>query len=75
MPHDPTEAPAGYRAELKRWTPQTGNICKQCDWRTQCNDPATDLLAPGHRCMKDPVVANGTEYQRADKSSVLFKKL
>lgn len=57
MPIDTTEAPAGFRAEYKPRSESVGNICGQCDWRAACNDPATDLLAPGHRCMAVPVVA------------------
>lgn len=75
---DPTEAPTGYRAVRKpASTPTSGNICRQCDWRKQCNDPATDLLAPGHRCMAGGVIAarDGKTYQRRDGASVLFKQI
>lgn len=74
---DPNEAPSGYYAVPKPiWTDFTGNLCKKCDWRKACQDPATDLLVFGHRCMSAPVVASrdGKTYQRADKTSVLFKR-
>lgn len=74
---DPAEAPAGYYAVPKD-VAKVGdaNICRQCDWRKPCNDPSTDLLAPGHRCMSYPVVAirDGLTYQRRDKVSVVFKQ-
>lgn len=74
---DPTEAPAGYYA-IPKAVAKVGdeNICRQCDWRGPCNDPTTDLLAPGHRCMAVPVVAlrDGKTYQRNDGVGVVFKK-
>ena len=76
--HDVTEAPAGFFAVLKATAaPRDGsNICRACDWRSACQDPGTDLLAPGHRCMSGPVVAlrDGKTYQRLDRASVLFKR-
>jgi hypothetical protein len=79
MKHDPTEAPAGFYAVSKaQAAPRDGgNICRACDWRKECNDPATDLLAHGHRCMSYPVVAtrDGKTYQRKDQSSVVFKRI
>lgn len=78
-PHriNPAEAPAGYRAVLKATVSGDGNICGFCDWREACQDPSTDLLAPGHRCMSVPVVASrdGRTYARADGCSVVFKRL
>jgi hypothetical protein len=82
MPHemtlDPKEAPAGFYAVLKSEAkPSDGsNICRACDWRHECQNHETDLLAFGHRCMSDAVVAikDGKTYQRADGCSVLFKK-
>jgi len=74
---DPCEAPAGYYAVPKVGLPkELGNLCRQCDWRSTCQDPATDLLAPGHRCMSDAVVAtrDGKTYQRRDGCSVVFKR-
>ena len=74
---DPAEAPAGFYAIPKSAvaTPQLGNICRACDWRPACNDPATDLTAPGHRCMSFPVVTgDGRTVQRTDASSVVFKR-
>ena len=75
---DPTEAPEGYYAAWKPATiwGVTKNLCEQCDWRKTCQDPKTDLLAYGHRCMSYQVVAlrDGKTYQRRDKCSVLFKR-
>jgi hypothetical protein len=73
MKPNPNEAPAGYRAVLKG-SVNGRNICDGCDWRKACNDPATDLLAYGHRCMSVPVVAvrDGKTYQREDGASVMF---
>lgn len=74
---NPNEAPVGYRAEPKPRSEQVGNICSVCDWRKTCNDPTTDLLAYGHRCMSAPVVAfkDGKTYQREDGASVIFVKI
>ena len=65
---DVTEAPPGYYPILKAVAaPKDGsNICRVCDWRTTCQDPATDLLAYGHRCMS---------YSRQDGHGVVFKSL
>ena len=43
---DPDEAPAGFVAVLKSdvVTADLGNICRACDWRSDCNGFA-------HRCM------------------------
>lgn len=74
---DPTEAPAGYYAVPKAGvSPDGSNICRQCDWRPTCQDPATDFLAPGHRCMGYAIVAvrDGKTYQRNDQCSVVFKR-
>lgn len=73
---DPSEAPAGYMAVPKpAYSPETGNICRQCDWRKECQSHATDFTKRGHRCMSDAVVssATGETLQRADQSSVIFK--
>ena len=65
--HDPTEAPAGYRAVPKADMPHDqGNLCQFCDWRPTCQDPATDFTAPGHLCMA---------YQRRDGVGSVFKKV
>lgn len=78
---NPDEAPAGFYAVLKPASSATGpnsrNLCEQCEWRKQCNDPATDLLAYGHRCMSYAVAAtrDGQTYRRKDKCSVLFKRI
>lgn len=61
---NPNEAPAGYVASLKpAYRHEAGNICRQCDWRKTCQDPATDFNAPGHRCMS---------YSRQDGVGVIF---
>lgn len=73
---DPTEAPDGFYAVPKAYLRNRDqNICRQCDWRAQCNDPKTDLLAHGHRCMSNAVVSNldGKTYRRSDRCSVVFK--
>ena len=61
---NPNEAPSGYVASVKpAYRHETGNICRQCDWRKNCQDPATDFNAPGHRCMS---------YSRQDGVGVIF---
>jgi hypothetical protein len=73
---NPNEAPEGYYAVPKKSLDHdSGNLCRQCDWRTTCNDPHTDLLAYGHRCMGHAIIAlrDGKTYQREDKCSVVFK--
>lgn len=72
---DPSEAPAGFYAT--GWKSDKGNICRQCDWRPQCNDPKTDLLAPGHRCKAVGVTAfrDGKTYYRKDGCNVIFKRI
>lgn len=75
---DPTEAPAGFYAMPKAALPMNqGNLCRQCDWRPECNHPSTDLLAFGHRCMSNAVVAtrDGRTYRRNDRCSVVFKRI
>lgn len=74
---DTDEAPEGYYAVPKAsFNRRDGNICRECDWRATCNDPTTDLLAPGHRCMSYAIVAerDGQNYQRLDGCSVVFKR-
>jgi hypothetical protein len=74
---DPTEAPEGFYAmSLLSCRKDRGNLCRQCDWRKQCNDPATDLLAYGHRCKSVGVVAtrDGKHYRRNDRCAVVFKR-
>lgn len=70
----PDEAPQGFYAVPKINNGE--NICRQCDWREQCNDPTTDHLAYGHRCMSYAIVAfhDGKTYQRTDQCSVVFKR-
>lgn len=72
---DPDEAPLGFFAVLKAGqSPDGSNICRQCDWRRQCNDESTDLTLPGHRCMGVAVVTpDGRTIERKDGSSVVFK--
>lgn len=74
--HNPDEAPVGFYAFPKSMLPGDDNRCHYCDWRPQCNDPETDLLSPGHRCMSYPVIAyrDGKTYQRLDGVSVVFKR-
>lgn len=64
--HDPNLAPIGYSAVLKAEAkPKDGsNICRSCDWRTECQNKETDFTQMRHRCM--PLARN-------DGSSVLFK--
>lgn len=76
---DPTEAPAGYYAVPKAQAKPAddSNICGACDWRPKCQDPSTDMLTHGHRCMSYPIRADrdGKTYQRNDRASVVFKAL
>jgi hypothetical protein len=76
--HNPKEAPAGFYAVPKDQAKvDDSNICRQCDWRPQCNNPETDFLAQGHRCMAVHVVAfrDGKTYSRKDGCSVVFKRI
>ena len=72
------EAPIGFYAVLKAEvaTEKLGNICRACDWRPECNDPATDFSLPRHRCMSFPVVQTitGSVIERTDGCSVVFKR-
>lgn len=73
---DPTEAPAGFYAVPKSTLRHDGsNLCRQCDWRPTCQDPRTDFLAHGHRCMSTAIVGtrDGQTYRRNDRCSVAFK--
>ncbi len=75
---DPAEAPVGFFAVPKSTLLQgRGNLCRQCDWRPACQDPVTDMLAYGHRCMSTAVVArrDGKVYRRNDRCTVAFKRL
>jgi hypothetical protein len=71
------EAPSGFYAVPKDSLRTSDNICNHCDWRQQCGDEQTDLLAYGHRCMGYPIVAfrDGKTYQREDKCGVVFRRL
>lgn len=75
---NPKEAPEGYYAMPKpEYDHRTGNICKQCDWRPNCQNVKTDFVKYGHRCMANAVTSavDGKTYQREDKCSVIFKKV
>ncbi len=68
---DPNEAPDGFIAVLKSdvATESLGNICRACDWRSQCDGVA-------HRCMSYTVISriDGRELKRQDGCSVVFKR-
>ncbi len=65
---NPREAPSGYYAVLKQDFPQEENICRQCDYRSDC-----DGL---ERCMSYTVITiDGRELKRNDGCSVVFKRL
>lgn len=65
------EAPVGFAAVLKSdvVTASLGNICRACDWRSDCNGFE-------HRCMPYTVVSSrdGRELKRLDGCSVVFKR-
>ena len=68
---NPNEAPLGFVAVLKSdvVTADLGNICRACDWRSECNGLE-------YRCMAYTVVSNsdGRELKRLDGCSVVFKR-
>ena len=68
---DPNEAPEGFNAVLKSdvATDSLGNICRACDWRSDCNGFE-------HRCMPYTVISSkdGRELKRHDRCSVVFKR-
>lgn len=68
---DPNEAPEGFFAVLKSEvaTERLGNICRACDWRSDCNGFE-------HRCMPYTVISSrdGRELKRQDGCSVVFKR-
>ena len=68
---DPDEAPAGFVAVLKSdvVTADLGNICRACDWRSDCSGFE-------HRCMSYTVISSrdGRELKRRDGCSVVFKR-
>lgn len=75
---NPKEAPAGFYAVSKDSVPNnSGNICRYCDWRPECQKDTTDHHAWGHRCRAYPitVIDTGQIHARDDGCSVLFKKL
>lgn len=76
---DPAEAPVGYYAvlESKVASAKLGNICRACDCRATCQDPATDFTVHNHRCMGHTVIGatHGQELKRMDGCSVVFKRL
>lgn len=72
------EAPEGFYAVPKpASTPNSGNLCRQCDWRSTCQKPDTDFSLHNHRCMSTGVILRsaGQVVERKDKCSVLFKRL
>lgn len=75
---DSMEAPNGYTAVLKSNIKNNGkNLCSFCDWRSECQKDETDFSIPNHRCMPYSVISlkTGTEINRKDGCSVLFKKI
>ena len=68
---DPNEAPEGFVAVLKSdvVTDRLGNICRACDWRSECNGFE-------YRCMPYTVICSqdGRELKRQDGCSVVFKR-
>lgn len=73
------EAPIGFYAVLKSSvaTKKLGNICRACDWRSECQKPDTDFENPNHRCMSYPVrsFATGLVIKRNDGCGVVFKRI
>lgn len=67
---DKTEAPPGYYAVLKAdvVTPELGNICRACDWRSDCSG----FL---YRCMPHAIITKDNRIlKRNDGCSVVFKR-
>lgn len=68
---DPNEAPSGFVAILKSEvaTADLGNICRACEWRSECNGLE-------HRCMPYTVISriDRRELKRMDGCSVVFKR-
>jgi hypothetical protein len=68
---DPNEAPEGFIAVLKSdvVSDSLGNICRACDWRSDCNGFE-------HRCMSYTVLStqDRRELKRQDGCSVVFKR-
>ena len=68
---NPNEAPAGFAAVLKSEvaTAGLGNICRACDWRSECSGLE-------HRCVPYTVLSSsdGRELKRLDGCSVVFKR-
>lgn len=73
---DPKEAPDGYYAVPKERQTDGGNICRGCDWRTECQKPDTDFTMHNRRCMSYPIASaiDGREIKRNDECSVMFKR-
>ena len=73
---DPNEAPEGYVAVLKADArpKDGGNICRACDWRKTCQNPATNFGDHRNRCMDFAVSDGGRMLRRNDGCSVVFKK-
>lgn len=76
---NPSEAPIGFYAVLKSSvaTKRLGNVCRACDWRSECQKPDADFEKANHRCMSSPVrsFATGLVIQRNDGCGVVFKRL
>jgi hypothetical protein len=68
---DRNKAPDGFIAILKSdvATESLGNICRACDWRSECDGFA-------YRCMSYTVISakDGRELKRQDGCSVVFKR-
>lgn len=71
---DINEAPEGFYAVLK--VDKGYNICNDCDARKLCQQNENDWCLI-NRCMGYDIVADkdGKTYGRADKKSVIFKKI
>ena len=56
---DPQEAPPGFSPVLKsERRHDQGNLCRQCDWRPECDGPVCGCMS----------------YNRHDGMSVVFKR-
>lgn len=74
---NPKEAPDGFYAVLKEHvaSDELGNICRACDWRSECQKPTTNFKVHNHRCMSYPIIASdGQTIEREDGCSVVFKR-
>ena len=71
---DHNDAPKGYYPVPKDTLHQTGNICKACDWRPDCDAKICSCMSY-NRADGISVVFKCMPYERADGISVVFKKL